>query len=78
VHQLRDPEFTPCRGTALLAFHRLGELALEEIQAGVPVEKVFEPRPEVADRYDELFSQFVRAFHQNRKIFHTLNPASEE
>ncbi len=78
VHQLRDPEFTPCRGTALLGFHRLGELALEEIQAGVPVEKVFEPRPEVAARYDELFSQFVRAFHQNRKIFHTLNSASEE
>jgi len=77
VHQLRDPEFTPCRGTALLAFHRLGELALDEIQAGVPVEHVFEPRRELADRYDVLFGQFVRAFHQNRKIFHTLNPTSE-
>jgi xylulokinase len=77
VHQLRDPEFTPCRGTALLAFHRLGELALEEIQDGVPVEKVFEPRPELANRYDELFRQFVRAFHQNRKIFRALNSASE-
>jgi len=62
----------------LLAFHRLGELALEEIQDGVPVEKVFEPRPELANRYDELFRQFVRAFHQNRKIFRALNSASEK
>ncbi len=74
VHQLRDPEYTVCRGVALLGYYHLGALALEEISAAVPIERIYEPQPEFADRYDELFTQFVRAFHQNRKIFHALNP----
>ena len=76
VEQLRDPEFAVSRGVALLGFHRLGELALDEIEAGVPIASVYEPRPEVSARYDAMFTQFVRVFKKNRGIFRALNAGS--
>ena len=76
VHQLRDPEYTVSRGVGLLGFHQLGELALEDIEAAVPVEAVFEPRPEVAATYRPMYKQFVRAFKRNRSIFRALNSRS--
>jgi xylulokinase len=76
VEQLEDPEFAVSRGVALLGFHRLGELALDEIEAGVPVAAVYEPRSEVSARYDAMFTQFVRVFKKNRGIFRALNVGS--
>ena len=76
VDQLRDPEFTVSRGVALLGFHRLGELALDEFEAAAPVAAVYEPSADAADRYDELFTQFVRVFKRNRDIFRALNAGS--
>jgi xylulokinase len=76
VEQLRDPEYAASRGLALLGFHRLGELALEDIEASIPVAAVYEPRRELAGRYDQMFAQFVRAFKKNRDVFHALNVGS--
>ena len=76
VEQLRDPEFAVSRGVALLGFHRLGELALDEIEAGVPVADVYQPRPEASARYDAMFTQFVRVFKRNRDVFRALNVGS--
>ncbi|MGB8331614.1 MAG: FGGY-family carbohydrate kinase, partial [Polyangiales bacterium] len=76
VEQLADPEFTVSRGVALLGFHRLAELALEDIEARVPVAAVYEPAHEAADRYEKMFTQFVRVFRKNRDIFHALNAGS--
>ena len=76
VEQLRDPEFAVSRGVALLGFHRLGELALDEIEAGVPINAVYSPRPEVSARYDAMFIQFVRVFKRNRDVFRALNVGS--
>lgn len=78
VERLRDPEFTVSRGVALLAHHHLGELALGDIEASIPVAATHEPRPELAARYDGMFEQFVRAFKKNRSVFHALNPGSEQ
>jgi xylulokinase len=77
IEQLRDPEYAVSRGVALLGFHRLGELALDEIEAAVPTASVYEPRRDVTGRYDEMFTQFVRAFKKNRPIFHALNAGSQ-
>ena len=76
VEQLADPEYAASRGLALLGFHRLGELSLEEIEASIPVAAVFEPRGHLAARYDEMFAQFVRAFKKNRAVFRALNAGS--
>ncbi len=77
VEQLVDPEYAASRGLALLGFHRLGELSLEEMKARVPIAATYEPRREVAARYDEMFAQFVRAFRKNRSLFRALNVGSE-
>lgn len=76
VEQLSDPEYVVSRGVALLGFHRLGELALNDIEASVPVAAVHQPRPEVASRYDAMFTQFVRVFRKNRDVFRALNVGS--
>jgi len=77
VEQLRGPEYAASRGLALLGFHHLGELSLEEMQARVPVAATYAPRPELAARYDAMFAQFVRAFRKNRSVFRALNVGSE-
>ncbi|MGB5367974.1 MAG: FGGY-family carbohydrate kinase [Polyangiales bacterium] len=76
VEQLGDSEYAASRGLALLGFHHLGELSLEEIEARIPVAHVYEPRRELAARYDEMFAQFVRAFRKNRSVFRALNVGS--
>jgi xylulokinase len=76
VEQLSDPEYTVSRGVALLGLHRLGELALDEIEAAVPIAAVYEPRQKAAARYDEMFTQFVRVFRKNRDVFRALNVGS--
>lgn len=78
VEQLGDPEFAVSRGLALLAYHRLGEASLEDIEACIPVAAVYEPRREYAARYDEMFAQFVRAFRKNRSVFRALNVGSDQ
>ena len=77
VERLSDPEYAVSRGVALLGFHRLGELALDEIEAAVPVAEVHEPRPELTARYDDMFTQFVRVFRKNRDVFRALNVGSQ-
>jgi xylulokinase len=77
VEQLADPEYAVTRGVAMLGFYQLGELALDEIEAGVPISATFEPRPGAAARYEEMFRQFVRVFRRNRSVFRALNVGSE-
>ncbi len=77
VQQLRDPEYVGSRGVALLGFHRLGDIALHDIESRVPVEAVYAPRQAAAVRYDEMFEQFIRVFKKNRDIFRALNVRSE-
>ena len=47
------------------------------MEARVPIAATYEPRPEVAARYDTMFTQFVRAFKKNRSVFRALNAGSE-
>lgn len=77
VEQLRDPEYAGSRGVALLGFHRLGDITLDDIEARVPIQAVYSPHPDAAMRYDEMFEQFVRVFKKNRDIFRALNVRSE-
>lgn len=77
VERLSDPEYVVSRGVAMLGFHQLGELALEEIEAAMPASAIYQPRQFAADRYDEMFTQFVRVFKKNRDVFHALNVGSQ-
>jgi xylulokinase len=77
VEQLADPEYAVSRGVAMLGFHQLGELALDQIETRVPIAATYEPRGDVSARYDEMFTQFVRVFKRNRAVFRALNAGSE-
>jgi xylulokinase len=73
VHQVQDPEYAATRGNALLGFHRLGMIGLDQIGDHIPIAQVFEPRDELAPLYDSMFTQFVRVFKKNRDVFRALN-----
>jgi len=77
VDQLADPEYAVSRGVAMLGFHQLGELALEEIEVGVPIAATYEPREKASAQYDRMFTQFVRVFRKNRNVFRALNAGSK-
>jgi len=72
VHQLANARFAVCLGTGLLGFVRSGRLTFEDCVGRAPVKQIYEPRPELRQRYDTMFGQFVQAFRKNRKIFHAL------
>ena len=77
VEQLADPEYAVSRGVAMLGYHQLGELALDEVKDGVPIAATYEPRADASAKYDEMFTQFVRVFRKNRSVFRALNAGSE-
>jgi xylulokinase len=77
VEQLADPEYAVSRGVAMLGYHQLGELTLDEVKDGVPIAATYEPRADASAKYDAMFTQFVRVFRKNRSVFRALNAGSE-
>ena len=73
VHQLAESRFVNNRGTAFLAFDELGIASLSEVDKLCRVAHTHHPRPELRERSDRLFEQFVAAWDGNRPIFEALN-----
>lgn len=73
VHQMENPQYTTCVGAGLLAFQRLGLIGFNEFERSVPIRRVYEPNRANKAVYDEMSTQFVRAFKRNRPIFRSLN-----
>jgi xylulokinase len=75
IRQMKDPVEVNVRGAALLASAALGILRYDEIGAQVPVANTYMPQPGNRKLYDELFSEFVAIYENNRKIYARLNRA---
>ena len=73
IRQMKDPIEVNVRGAALLASAALGYLRYDEIGARVPVANTYLPKPANRKLYDELFSEFVAIYENNRKIYARLN-----
>jgi len=73
VAQMADPQYTICKGAAMLAFHRLGQLGLEDFPSWLRFRRRYEPRPEHRQVYDALAEQYVKAHEALKPIFHALN-----
>jgi xylulokinase len=73
IHQVDDPVNTTVRGTAFLALWSLGRIALEDINQRVRIRRVFEPNPDNAALYDNMYRQYRLFFKKNKKIFEALN-----
>ena len=68
-----DPVLANVRGAALLAFHALGRVALDDIPAMVEIRRVYTPNGANAAEYDLLFDEFVTLYKQTKGIFKRLN-----
>ena len=73
VHQLAEPRFVNNRGTAFLAFEKLGIASLSEVDKVCKIGHTYQPKPENRKIYDQLFEQFVAAWDRNLPIFEALN-----
>jgi hypothetical protein len=69
VRQLADPTLTNCRGAALLAFHRLGQLDLATAGNLLVERRRYLPRAEYRDRYDDMAGRFVLAHERLGPVF---------
>jgi sugar (pentulose or hexulose) kinase len=63
ILQLANPRHANARGAAFMAFVTTGRLALDQLEALVPVKAVFEPNVATADLYTERLS-VVRDLHR--------------
>jgi sugar (pentulose or hexulose) kinase len=61
------------RGAALLTFHALGRVSLDDIPAMVEIKRTYTPNGAVAAEYDLLFEEFVTLYKQTKGIFKRLN-----
>ena len=77
VEVMEAPQYTNCRGGAMLAYQRLGRLGLDELAGWVRASDTREPDPATRARYDELAEQYVKVHEALTPIFRQLNaPAS--
>jgi xylulokinase len=63
IDQVANPRHANARGAGFMAFVATGRLALDELDALVPVKATFDPRPDTADLYSERLG-IVRDLHR--------------
>ncbi len=73
ILQVEDPIQAGVRGVAFLASIALGHLDADEIAGRVKIAKTYDPRPETARVYDQLFTEFLNIYKQNRRTYARLN-----
>lgn len=73
IRRVADPIQANARGAALIASMALGYVTPDEIPSTVRISRVFEPNPENRKIYDQLYSEFLHLYRQNREMYHRLN-----
>ena len=73
IRQVKDPIQANIRGAGLLAALALKYVNLAEIPSRVPIANIYKPNPIYRTLYDELFSEFLNIYKQNRRIYARLN-----
>lgn len=73
VRRVKAPMMANARGAAFIAAVALGEIGFDDIPKLVPIDRVFDPRPENREIYDTLYAQFLKLYRAHKKICKTLN-----
>ncbi len=73
IHQVADPTHTTLRGTAFVAFNKLGYRSLEELSDLVKIKHVYKPIKSNRSTYDKIYNQFREIYKRNKKVFNALN-----
>jgi xylulokinase len=73
IRAVKDPRLANARGAAFTALVALGYLRFEDIPDRIQITAEYEPNPENRAIYDELFTEFVNIYQNNKKAFARLN-----
>ncbi len=73
IRQMKDPIRANSRGAAFVAAVGLGEMTFADIHKNVPVANTFQPNPAHRAIYDELYSEFLIIYKNNRAMYARLN-----
>lgn len=73
VRQVQDPMQANGRGAAFIASVALGFTTFDDIPDLIKYTHVFQPNPDNRKIYDELFSEFVNIYRQNKALYRRLN-----
>ena len=73
IKQVADPIYANARGAAWIGAVGLGEIMFSDIPEFVKVKKVYTPRAENRNLYDERFDTFTQIYKQMKPIYKELN-----
>jgi xylulokinase len=73
IRQVQDPVLANARGAALIASVGLGLSSFNDISTQVKIQHEYQPNPANRKLYDNLFSEFVNIYKQNKKMYERLN-----
>ncbi len=76
IRQVKDPQAAGLRGVAVLAGITLNLTTLEDYARHVEIARTYEPNPDAAAIYDELFDAFLDIYKRNSPIYKRLNKPS--
>ncbi len=73
IQQVKDSQAAGLRGVAVLAGIALNLTTLEDYARHVEIARTYQPNPEVAPIYDELFATYLEIYKRNSPIYKKLN-----
>jgi len=73
IRLTEDPLQANARGAAFIASVATGEISFDDIPGLVRFSETFEPDPANGKIYDELFTEFINIYRNNRAMFRRLN-----
>lgn len=69
IHQMNNAQFVNSIGAAMLAFERLGTIGFSDFSERLSIKRVYEPKANLSQIYDDLFWGFKSAYKANLPIF---------
>jgi len=73
IRQMEEPRLANARGAALIAAVALGRLRWEDIPGRTRFAATYEPNPDNRATYDELFTEFLNIYKNNKQMYARLN-----
>ena len=73
VRQVKDPMLANARGAAFLASVAFGHITFDDISELVDIHQTYDPNPKNQAIYNELFSEFVNIYKNNKRMYARLN-----
>jgi xylulokinase len=73
IVRVKDPIQANARGAAFIAGVGLGHISFDDIPGLMEKDATFVPDPANRKLYDELFSEFLKIYRNNKSMFRRLN-----